>query len=105
MLFLLTDSRLHPRSCKKPQVLDLSNRAQQGLSTAIYHYDNGSRDHVSSPCGILSIISEEVVHASLSVTAMSRVQQNLLFSSTYLQPTGRGDGALQVLVAGLWQGL
>ena len=48
---------------------------------------------------------EEVVHASLSVTAMSRVQQNLLFSSTYLQPTGRGDGALQVLVAGLWQGL
>ena len=29
---------------------------------------------------------EEVVHASLSVTAMSRVQQNLLFSSTYLQP-------------------
>ena len=36
---------------------------------------------------------------------MSRVQQNLLFSSTYLQPIfnlhGRGDGALQVLVAGL----
>ena len=30
--------------------------------------------------------SEEVVHASLSVTAMSRVQQNLLFSSTYPQP-------------------
>ena len=30
--------------------------------------------------------SEEVVHASLSVIAMSRVQQNLLFSSTYLQP-------------------
>ena len=29
---------------------------------------------------------EEVVHASLSVTAMSRVQQNLLFSSTYPQP-------------------
>ena len=50
-------------------------------------------------------VPEEVVHASLSVTAMSRVQQNLLFSSTYLQPTGRGDGALQVLVAGLWQGL
>ena len=50
--------------------------------------------------------AEEVVHASLSVIAMSRVQQNLLFSSsTYLQPTGRGDGALQVLVAGLWQGL
>ena len=48
---------------------------------------------------------EEVVHASLSVIAMSRVQRNLLFSSTYLQPTGRGDGALQVLVAGLWQGL
>ena len=30
--------------------------------------------------------AEEVVHASLSVTAMSRVQQNLLFSSTYPQP-------------------
>ena len=30
--------------------------------------------------------AEEVVHASLSVTAMLRVQQNLLFSSTYLQP-------------------
>ena len=41
---------------------------------------------------------EVVVHASLSVIAMSRVQQNLLFSSTHLQPTGRGDGALQVLV-------
>ena len=51
------------------------------------------------------VSAEEVVHASLSVTAMSRVQQNLLFSSTYPQPTGRGDGALQVLVAGLWQGL
>ena len=47
------------------------------------------------------LLSEEVVHASLSVITMSRVQQNLLFSSTYLQPTGRGDGALQVLVAGL----
>ena len=54
---------------------------------------------------VLSARSEEVVHASLSVIAKSRVQQNLLFSSTYLQPTGRGDGALQVLVAGLWQGL
>ena len=31
-------------------------------------------------------VPEEVVHASLSVTAISRVQQNLLFSSTYLQP-------------------
>ena len=30
--------------------------------------------------------AEEVVHASLSVTAMSRVQKNLLFSSTYPQP-------------------
>ena len=37
----------------------------------------------SSPC---HMVSEEVVHASLSVTAMSRVQQNLLFSSTYPQP-------------------
>ena len=33
-----------------------------------------------------SLSTEEVVHASLSVTAMSRVQQNLLFSSTYPQP-------------------
>ena len=49
-------------------------------------------------------ISEEVVHASLNVIAMSRVQQNLLSSSTYLNLCGLGDGALQVLVAGLWQG-
>ena len=34
----------------------------------------------------LELELEEVVHASLSVTAMSRVQQNLLFSSTYPQP-------------------
>ena len=35
---------------------------------------------------LLSSEPEEVVHTSLSVIAKSRVQQNLLFSSTYLQP-------------------
>ena len=42
-------------------------------------------------------------HSYVTCAAKSIVFLNL--SSTYLQPTGRGDGALQVLVAGLWQGL
>ena len=42
-------------------------------------------------------------HSYVTCAAKSIVFLDL--SSTYLQPTGRGDGALQVLVAGLWQGL
>ena len=78
--------------------LDLS-----GEIIAFLWYFTPLRDDVCPTSSVPG--AEAVVHASLSVTAMSRVQQNLLFSSTYLQPTGRGDGALQVLVAGLWQGL
>ena len=52
-----------------------------------------------------AIKTEEVIHASLSVIAMSRVQQNLLFPQPIFNLHGRGDGALRVLVAGLWQGL
>ena len=48
--------------------------------------------------------SEEVVHTSLSVTAMSRVQQNLLFSSTYPQPIFNLLGVVMEHF-GLWQGL
>ena len=58
---MLTDSWLHPRSCKKNHKSSTLATATR-IITAIYHYDNGSRDHVSSPCGILSMIGSMIVH-------------------------------------------
>ena len=51
----------------------------------------------------------KVVHVSLSVIAMSRGAAKSTVFLNLSQPIfnlpGHGDGALQVLVAGLWQGL
>ena len=46
-------------------------------------------------------LPEEVVHTSLSDIAMSRVQQIYCFPQPIFNLHGRGDGALQVLVAGV----